>query len=289
MPEKYIKINWDKLPVENIIEFKRRYSGLNVHTAEFYEAIIKLYDDEFSAIQNCILIRDIICNFDLETILKDGICHVNSSFKDNFREVLQIRKFLNKLPNVYRNRIDLVRLDTIISNIDASVFDVELSFQKYTDFDIYSLPGYNNKKVILQDKVKKEIIQPIVSKKPTKKLTKNKNKKKNNKIEKFIKLFEEGTIIKEAGSSFASPKYLVLLYDNNRCILLNYNSYKSGFISLIMVNNLKNYFQISSISKEEYKDILLKCKNNSSNFYSSSNSTKKELEQIYKILKRNKN
>lgn len=285
LPERYIKINWDELPVESTIEFKRHYSGLNVHTAEFYEAIINLYDDEFSAIQNCILIRDIICNFDLETILKDGICRVNSSFKDNFREVLQIRKFLNKLPNVYRNRIDLVRLDTIISNIDASVFDVELSFQKYTDFDIYSLPGYNNKKIVLQDKDKKENIQPIVLKKSNKKSTKNKKKPIK---EEFIRLFEEGTLIKEAGASFASPKYLVLLYDNNRCILLNYNSYKSGFISLTMANNLKNYFQINSISKEEYKDILLKCKNNSSNFYSSSNSTKKELEQIYKILKRKK-
>lgn len=289
-PKNYKRINFDELPIERVEEFKNMYAGLNRYTVEFYEQIIKLYNDEFSALENCIILRDIICNFDLDTILKDSTLCLNCDYKKNFRMLLQIRKYLNNLPYEYRSRIDLVLLDTIISSIDVSVFDVKLSFQEYTNFDIYNLPDKLLKKI---NNEKKHNITKLAKAEENSTINKSiKEVKKGDKIDSkdksIEKLFEEGSIIREAGAPFAAPKYLVLLYSLQECVLLNYSSYQSGIISMTLNINLNNYFQIGTISNNEYEDILLKCKKNSLCFYSSSNSSKKDINKINKILKKTK-
>ena len=288
-PKKYKNINFNELPTDKVEEFKNMYAGLNRYTIEFYEQIVKLYNDEFSALENCIILRDIICNFSLDTILKDSTFCFNGDYKKNFRMLLQIRKYLNCLPEEYRSRIDLVKLDTIISSIDVSVFDVKLSFQEYSNFDIYNLSDKSLKVTKKQD-----LSELIIPKKEVKKTIKkqdiDKNKKKDIIKDKTIeKLFKEGTIIKEAGAPFAAPKYLVLLYSLKECVLLNYSSYQSGIISMSLNVKLNNYFQIGTISDNEYKKVLSNCKNNSLCFYSSENSSRKDINKIDRILKKTKN
>ena len=274
MPHKYKVINWDEQPPLKVKNFNDKFCGMNSHIMEFYEQIVKLYDDEFSAIENCILLRDIICDFDLDTILKDGTGCFNGDYKRDFKKLLQVRKYLNNLPEVYRNKIDLVELDTIISKIDASVFDVKLSFQEYSNFDIYdSLELSKRINISIKDEKK--------NKEDSKSLPKKEIIQKN----KSNKPFEEGTLIKEAGAPFAAPMYMVLLYDKQECLLLNYNSYLNGFVSLVMQPTLNNFFQMDKVLKSQYQDALLKCRANSSCFFSDSKSTKKQLDKIKKLLK----
>lgn len=52
--------------------------------------------------------------------------------------------------------------------------------------------------------------------------------------------------------------------------------------------NLNNYFQIGTISNNEYKKVLSNCKKNSLCFYSNGSSSRKDINKIDKILKKTK-
>ena len=262
-PCDYQKINWNQLPYEKAMEFINYYGDLNNHLKEFWEKITELYDDELLPIQNCILLRDVICGFDLDTILKDSTGCIDGDYKKNFRLLLQVRKYLNRLPEIYKKKIDLERLDRIISKIDASVFDVKLAFQEYSNYDAYQL-SLDNKPSLIQTK------QSINEKKEV----------KTSEINSYKKMFKEGAIIKEYDAAFNAPMYLVLLYDKEKCLLLNYSLYQCGFISIVMKSSLKKYYQMDKVTKEQYKEILLKCHTDSNDFVSLKDDSEKKLSKV---------
>ena len=281
-PKKYKLIYIDKITKEMLEEYKRKYGYINsTYNIEFFENIVSVYNNEYDALTNCILLRDIICERNLNEILFDAL-HTRN-LKKNFRDLLQLRKYLNALPEKYRNKIDLVSLDNIISQIDKTVFDIEISFADNQLFEVYQ--SNELKKIISNEEKKRGIDRKVESGKA--KIDRPKNEKNNKRdiVSKSIeKIYEEGTIIKQAGASLGSPKLLVLLYSSDYCILVNYNLYKIGTISISIESDLSKYFKIDALNNNEYRKTLLACKYSSETFLLNENSKSVEIKKIKKIL-----
>ena len=207
-------------------------------------------------------------------------------YERRFRDLLQLRKHLNSLPDNYRQYIDLVKLDKIILDIDKTVFDIEIAFEDNMLFEKYQ--SMELKKLLTQEDVlehNKNV--DIIRKKVVD--TNKKNKKEDKEktiIKKIDRLFEEGTILKEGGAPFGSPKYLLLMYTEENCILINYNLYKMGTVSFTVEDNLSKYLKLDVLDKSELKKVLMNCKFNSETFLMSQNSQKQDVKMIRKLLRK---
>lgn len=295
-PKKYKNIHMESISPEKVEYFNKHYAGLNnIHLERFRKLIVEFYDDEFTSFENCILLRDILCGFDVKTILKDLIQCSEREFKKNFIMLLQIRKYLNRLPDSYLYFIDLEELDNIISNIDATVFDIEFSFQEYSGFKEYS----SNELIAMINSVGNENISRNKEKDEDDDYLDaiaegisdgvNQSKKevgfvyKKSKRDYYVP-FKEGTVIYDKTVP-GSYSYLVLLYDNREAILLNYSLYKNGFYSMMIESDLSKYEKKQRISYEEYQKALVDATKNSFAFYSSDGAQRKHFQRIGNILK----
>ena len=271
-PKKYKPINWRGVNPDTLYTFNTEYKGINKYYMKTFKEVLPLfYDDEFSPIQNCILIRDVICGFDENKIISDVLYCKEREYRKHFRMILQIRKFLYKLPLEYRYYIDLDALDEKLSNIDPTVFDIEYSFQEYSNFGEYSSSDLQ------------QMIKDVQSKNKINEEQESKKKKQKS----FNRPFVVGSIIRNTNEP-GSYNYMVLRYSADDCILLNYSLYKNGYYSMKVEPNLNGYSFIELLSDEEYDMLYNEAKKNSYNFIPSDNAKRKHVRKITRVMKNNK-
>lgn len=293
-PKYYKEIDLNNYSLEKLKGYKKKYGYISdAENIEFNENIALIYNDEFNALDNCILLRDIICKRSLDEIVFDMLR--TKKYERRFRDLLQLRKHLNSLPDKYRQYIDLVRLDEIILGIDKTVFDIEIAFEDNMSFEKYQSTELN--KLLTQEDIIEHNKNASMTKdkkitidKHNKKEEDKKNKKEEDKkeivIKKIERLFDEGTILKDGGASFGSPKYLLLMYTEENCILINYNLYKMGTISFSIEDDLSKYLKVDNLDKLNLKKALITCKFNSETFLMSQNSKKQDVKLIKKLLRK---
>lgn len=102
---------------ESSKELEYRKRELMPLQEEFRKNIAIVYFKEFNEEVNCEVFKDILLGTHIDTMIK--------KYSSSFRELLQLRKYIQRLPSKYRKNIDIVELENRINSIDSTVLNFE--------------------------------------------------------------------------------------------------------------------------------------------------------------------
>ena len=83
---------------------------------EFRDNIGTAYFDEYGVKRNCRIFKDILLGTDMDTLIERRC--------KSFQDIIQLRKYIYKLPRRYRKNISVVELEDRINDIDSTVLNL---------------------------------------------------------------------------------------------------------------------------------------------------------------------
>ena len=103
--------------IYDALTFIRNYHIVKEKRDEFHQNIKNVYFDEFDVHQNCYFFECILLN----KTVKEMILGKNY----DFNTLLQLRKYLKKLPKKYRKKSYILEIEKLINDIDSTVLNVK--------------------------------------------------------------------------------------------------------------------------------------------------------------------
>lgn len=139
--------------------------------AEVYDETIPTSEDYYSTAvsKNCRLFARIILDghsddYDSKKLSTKDLFQLYAEHTDNFKELLQFRKYMHSLPSKYRKMYDLAELDDTINRIDYTVLNAQSDKLRASDIAIEK-SRYSDPELLIEvfgfDEVKDEVFEAI--------------------------------------------------------------------------------------------------------------------------------